>query len=60
MDHREKDGSWPREMDLDFMKAAQNLGRKLDVTLIERLAGALLAEKLLDEARIREIVEYKP
>ena len=55
-DFRQADGSWPEEMDLEFMECAQAWGRRIDVSLVERIAGALLVEAQLDEARIEEIV----
>lgn len=49
-------GKWPHQLDLEFMTAARDLGKRLDINSIERLASALLVEHRLDEAKIREIV----
>ena len=54
-DYREQDGTWPRDKDLQFMQAAQKLGQMIDMSFVERLAGALLTEGFVDESRIKEI-----
>lgn len=55
-DYRGENRFWPREMDLDFMTRARNLGQRIDFELVEQLAAALFAEEFLDEGRIRSIV----
>ena len=54
-DYRMPDGHWPPDMDIEFMSKARDLGRVIDIALVERLAGVLLVEKQLDESRIGSI-----
>jgi len=58
-DYRKPDGYWPKEMDLEFMMAGRDLGQRLDMKLVERLAAALLNERKLDSARIEALVSGK-
>ncbi|MBR0717868.1 M50 family metallopeptidase [Bradyrhizobium liaoningense] len=49
------DGHWPVEMDLEFMMAAQKLGRRLNLEAVTRVASALLRKRRLDEVTIKKL-----
>lgn len=55
-DHRDTQGYWPAHLDKLFLHRAIELSVHLDTSLVERIAGVLLAEIRLDGKRIEEIV----
>jgi len=52
-----RDGVWPHDLDLEFMKHGQKVGRTFDLDAVLAIASALASEKYLDGSQVLDILK---